>query len=70
MEREMGEYHNLWHALKRMPWTSFVVSEYILNSYSKAYTDKKRWKDVILKYPFVKENTSGHKALFYIFNII
>ena len=36
----------------------------------KAYTDKKPWKEVILKYPFVKENTTGLKPLFHIFNWI
>jgi hypothetical protein len=35
----------------------------------KGYTDEKPWKEVILKYLFVKENTSGLKPLFHIFNI-
>jgi hypothetical protein len=29
--RECYNFINLWHALKRMPWTSFVVSGYIPN---------------------------------------
>ena len=65
MRKRGYNFINLWHALKRMPWTSFVVSEYIRTRVFSDFLNCQSiyWQKTLKEVMFVKKK-SGLKLSF------